>query len=212
MVVDLKIRGFETANLPYTVRLYGVTEEMFDDLVDEDSRAELINGVMIVHSPASLQHDNRGGFLRALMSIYAEERALGLVLGPDSLVHLATCRKFAPDIFFIRQERVPTPLPKQFEGAPDLVVEVLSPLNRSDDLDNKRPAYHEAGVEVIWWVDAEYREVIVDRREADGYHEEIVTEGKLFSSVLEGFWIDVSWLWAEPLPNKMACLQEILQR
>lgn len=210
-MVELKIRGFDTVNLPYTVRLYGVTEEMFDEITDEDTKAELIDGVMIVHSPASLHHEIVGGFLGGLMAFYADAKELGTVVASgNGVVHLATCRKFAPDAFFIRQDRVPSPLPKQFEGAPDLVVEVLSPSNRDDDLENKRPAYHDAGVEEIWFVDMEYQEVIIDRKRGKKYVEEIVTEGRVTSTTLKGFWVDVAWLWSEPLPNRMACLQEIL--
>src|SRR6516165_8010724 len=101
-MVELKF-GPRTVDLPYTVRVAGVTEEMFDELVDEDTRAELIDGVLIVHSPASPRHDNISGFVRTLMRMFAEGRGLGKVFGPDSLVHLATCRKFAPDVFFLKQ-------------------------------------------------------------------------------------------------------------
>jgi Uma2 family endonuclease len=139
-MIEVK-KGTETVNLPYTIRLYGITEAMFDELVDEDTRAELIDGVMIVYSPASVAHDDVSGFIRALMSVYADARRLGKVLGPDSLVRLASGRKCAPDVFFVRQERVPMPLPKEFEGAPDLVVEVLSPSKRYDDLYDKRAIY-----------------------------------------------------------------------
>jgi Uma2 family endonuclease len=203
-MIEVK-RGAETVDLPYTIRLYGVTEALFDELVDEDTRAELIDGVMIVHSPASAVHDDLSGFIRALMRFYADARGLGKVLGPDSLVHLATCRKCAPDVFFVRQERVLTPLPKEFEGAPDLVVEVLSPSNRADDLHDKRPIYRAAGVGEIWFIDPELQQVLVDRQHADGYTEEVVTVGKVSSHIMSGF-----WLWAEPLPNLSLCLQEML--
>ena len=49
-----------------------VAGTMFDEMVDEDTRAELLDGVMMVHSPATVQHDHVSGFLRALMSFYAE--------------------------------------------------------------------------------------------------------------------------------------------
>ena len=57
------------------IQVYDVTEEMFDELVDEDTKAELIDGVMIVHSPASMEHDDIGGFMRGLMSFYSEARS-----------------------------------------------------------------------------------------------------------------------------------------
>ena len=210
-MIEVKL-GVQTIDLPYTLQVYGVTEEIFDELADEDTKAELLDGVMIVHAPASLQHEDVASFLGGLMGFYADAKALGKVISSgNGVVHLASCRKFAPDIFFIRQERVPTPLPKEFEGAPDLVVEVLSLSNRRDDLFAKRPAYHAVGVPEIWFVDTESRRIIVDYKREQGYVEEIVTEDRVLSAVLEGFWIHAPWLWAEPLPNRMACLQEILQ-
>jgi Uma2 family endonuclease len=203
--------GLKTIDLPFMIQVYDVTEEMFDELVDEDTKAELIDGVMIVHSPASMEHDNMGGFTRGLMSFYSDAKGLGAVLGPDSLIHLAPGRKCAPDVFFIRQERVPMPLPKEFEGVPALVVEVLSPSNRRYDLRDKRLIYREAGVGEVWFIDGELRQILVDRRQAGSYTEEILTEGKVFLDSLPGFWLNASWLWANPLPNRFLCLEEILR-
>ena len=203
--------GLKTIDLPFMIQVYDVTEEMFDELVDEDTKAELIDGVMIVHSPASIEHDHIGGFARGLMSFYSDAKELGVVLGPDSLIHLAPGRKCAPDVFFIRQERVPMPLPKEFDGVPELVVEVLSPSNRRYDLHDKRLIYREAGVGEVWFLDAELRRILVDRRRAEGYVEEIMTAGQVSSEVLPGFWLNGSWLWATPLPNRFRCLEEILR-
>jgi Uma2 family endonuclease len=208
-VIEVKC-DIRNIDLPYMIQVYDVTEEMFDELIDEDTKAELIDGVMIVHSPASIEHDDSSGFVRGLMSFFAEARSLGKVLGPGSLIHLAPGRKCAPDVFFIRQERMPMPLPKEFEGVPDLVVEVLSPSNRRYDLRDKRLIYREAGVGEVWFIDAELRRIIMDRRRAGSYVEEIFTEGQVFSEVLPGFWLNASWLWATPLPNRFTCLEEVL--
>lgn len=208
-MVEVKL-GLRTVDLPYTVRILGVSERQFDELVDEDTKAELINGVLVVHSPASIRHDDLGGFLRSLARLYAEARKLGKVLGPDSLIHLATCRKFAPDGFFLELRRVPRRWRKQFEGVPDWILEVLSPSNREDDLEDKRPAYREAGVRELWFVDPDSREVIVDRKRGRSYATSIVSKGRIASSVLRGFWVEAEWLWAEPLPDTMTCLKKIL--
>ncbi len=203
--------GVKGIDLPYMVQVYGVTEEMFDELVDEDTKAELIDGVMIVHSPASMECDNLGGFTRGLMSFYSDAKGLGVVLGPDSLIHLAPGRKCAPDVFFIRRERVPMPLPKEFEGVPDLVVEVLSSSNRRYDFRDKRLIYREAGVGEVWFIDGELRQILVDCRQAGSYTEEMITEGRVFADSLPGFWLNASWLWATPLPNRFMCLEAILR-
>ena len=210
-MLEVKLEGWKTADLPYTVHVFDVTEEMFDEIVDEDTKAELLDEVMIVHSPASLEHENIGSFLGGLMRLYAEERSLGLVIASgNAITRLARSRKVAPDIFFIAKPRVPKPLPKQFDGAPDLAVEILSASNREDDLNRKRPAYRQAGVREIWFIDPESKQVILDRRANDSYEEEIVSAGMVASRVLEGFRINVSWLWSDPLPNLLSCLGEIL--
>jgi Uma2 family endonuclease len=203
--------GGRTIDLPYTIRIHDVTEELFDELVDEDTKAELIDGVMIVHSPATLSHDDLGGFLRTLLRLYANRKKLGKVLGPDSLVHLATCRHLAPDIYFVEAARAPERGHKEFEGAPALVIEVLSPSTRTFDLRDKRPAYRAAGVKEIWFVDPKKEEVLLDRKRGKRYREDVVSAGKVRSGVLEGFGLDVDWLWADPLPDESDCLDEILK-
>jgi Uma2 family endonuclease len=142
---------------------------------------------------------------------YAEHQGLGRVLGPDSLVHLAICRLFAPDLFFIKQRRVTVPMPREFEGSPDHVTEILSPSNREDDLENKRPAYQAATVGEIWIVDPANQEILVDHRRGNRYMHKQVSEGRLTSTVIKGFWIKAEWLWADPLPNALPCLLEILK-
>ena len=202
----------KTVDRPYLVRIPDFTEEMFDDFVDENTKAELFDGVMIVHSPATIEHDDVGGFTRGLMRFYAGRKRLGSVLGPDGIIHLASCRKFCPDLFFVRKERMPRPRPKEFEGAADLIGEVLSPSTRDYDLEDKRSAYREAGVGEIWFLDVANAQVIVDRRGRRGYTEETVARGKVASDVLKGFWLNVPWLWADPLPDPLSCLEKILAK
>ena len=60
-MVEVKI-GFKTVDLPYTSRVYGVTEE----LVDEDTRTASIDGVMAVRSPALLRHEDMASFMGGL--------------------------------------------------------------------------------------------------------------------------------------------------
>jgi Uma2 family endonuclease len=210
IMLELKL-GFRTADLPHPLRIHPVTEEMFDELVNEDVKAELLDGVMIVHSPASPHHDDLAGFLRLLMRYYVAAKKLGKVLGPDSLFRPRPGRRFGPDLFFLEQRRVPRPLPRRhFETVPDLVLEVLSPSNRDEDLEEKRPAYREAGITEIWLVDPDEQHVLVDRRRKKRYTTDTVTTGRVTSAVVPGFWVEADWLWQEPLPNEVDCLQEIL--
>ncbi len=202
--------GKHRLELPYLIRIFGVSESDFDSWTDEDTKAELLDGEMIVHSPTTLRHDYLAGFLSSLMRLYTEAKGSGLVLGPNSIMHLATSRKFAPDILYIRQERVPLPLTKEFEGAADMVVEVLSESTRRYDLGEKRRMYQEAGVTELWFVDEARQQLIIDWKRETGYEREVVRAGQAKSEALPGFWVEAAWLWQEPLPEVMACLQRIL--
>ena len=42
------------------------------------------------------------------------------------------------------------------------------------------------------------------------YLQRTLTGGRIESSAIPGFWIEVSWLWDDPLPNARRCLDEIL--
>src|SRR4051812_45968720 len=113
------------------IRVSGVTDAMFDRLVDEDTKAELIEGAMYVHSPAPMRHDEMGHYFRTLMDCFARRRKLGSVFGPDSLVRLGRGRRYCPDGYFLKRGRLPRGgRPKEFHGVPELMAEVLSPSNR----------------------------------------------------------------------------------
>ena len=207
-MVELKL-GLRTVDLPYMVRIADVTERMFDRMVDEDTKAELIDGVMIVHSPASPEHDDVSGFIRMLLRIYVEEKKLGKVLGPDSLIRVAELRQFAPDWYFVERARVPSKLPKKYPGAAAMVGEVLSPSNREYDLDEKRALYQEEGIEEIWVIDPQEQKVLVDKKRRRSYASTVASRGRVSSTAVPGFWIQAEWLWSDPLPPVLACYEQI---
>ena len=146
------------------------------------------------------------------MATFAEELALGEIFGPDDLIHLATCRRFAPDVFYLPIHLVPNPLPEEeFDEKPELVVEVLSPSNRDYDLSDKRAAYRQAGIREIWFIDQANEEVIIDRRRGRRYTTTVSSAGKVASVALKGFWFRAEWLWAEQPPRLLRCLREIMR-
>jgi Uma2 family endonuclease len=57
----------------------------------------------------------------------------------------------------------------RYEGAPDLVVEILSPSSRSKDQVLKLYKYHNAGVREYWIIDPKYKTVTVHRFEDEDY-------------------------------------------
>lgn len=195
---------------PYLIRVYGISEEEYWRITNEDTKYELIDGVLILHSPATTQHEKIFVFLVTVLNAYVQRHRLGEVLGSRATLHLAPGRNLEPDLFFIASRNLALVQHKRVERTADLVIEILSENTREYDLKEKRPLYQEARVGEIWFVDPDRREVLVDRRQDAGYAELRYSEGRLLSSTATGFWLDVSWLWQDPLPDPLACLQQIL--
>ncbi len=159
---ELVYRG-RVLESPYLIRKYGVTEEEYDQLTDEDTKAELLDGVLIIHSPASTRHETLFMFLISIMNMYVETKGLGRVLGSRQTIHLAYSRKFEPDILFLKAENLKRLGEAQIEGPADVVMEIISENTRDYDLREKRRVYQESGIPEIWFIDEERRRIEVDR-------------------------------------------------
>ncbi len=169
---------------------------------------EYFDGIVYMPSPVSDRHQFQVGFLFHLFDGFRCERGdVGAVLMGPAVLRLSEDRKPEPDLFVRPPGDAAQPQPKAL-----LVVEFLSRSTRAHDLGLKLDAYRAAGIPEIWMCDERDRAVLVERRigPGDSYRSERFTEGRLASTAIPGFWIDVSWLWADPLPNPRRCLEEIL--
>ena len=92
----------------------------------ETQKAELIDGVLVMASPALEVHERLFAFLFKLLGLYVEEHDLGEVRGSRTPVEVAADQVYEPDILFIRRDRLDILQRKGVAGAPDLVIEILS--------------------------------------------------------------------------------------
>lgn len=132
-------------------------------------RTELVRGALIVREPAGYLHGEVVAELAHRLMNHVKANDLGRVLAAETGFKLAsdpdTIR--APDVAFIRKERLPVPPPAGYaELAPDLVVEVLSPDDRPGEVLAKVGDWLQAGVRLVWVVDPQRRVARVYR--ADG--------------------------------------------
>lgn len=195
---------------PYLVRMGGWTLERYLQEAPEDQIWEFAHGELIMHSPATAEHQDLVGFLYWLLRGYCEAKGWGKVLtGPAALRVLPDVIR-EPDIFVVPPEEVEKVRGVPLEVRPALVVEVTSPATRGMDLGEKAAEYREAGIPEYWVVDLERREVVVHR--IAGAEREVVRmrEGTLIGQAVPGFWLEVEWLFQEPLPPAEACLRRIL--
>jgi Uma2 family endonuclease len=134
-------------------------------------RYELVAGELRVMSPAGWRHGRIVSRLNSKLEAFADEQDLGVVFGAETGFRLAsnpdTVR--APDVSFIAKKHLPQQEPKDgfWPGAPDLVAEVLSPGDRTGEVDEKIDAWLSAGSSVVWIVNPKLKTVTVYRSRSD---------------------------------------------
>ena len=101
------------------------------------------------------KHQRITGRLYKLLDDFVEQNQLGEVANAPRDVYLAPRETYQPDILFISQNRIDISAEDKVNGAPDLVVEVLSPSTGYYDLKPKYRAYEKYGVQEYWIVDPE---------------------------------------------------------
>jgi Uma2 family endonuclease len=133
-------------------------------------RHEILDGKLYVTAAPRVNHQRVVRDMGAMMEALARSHGLGEVVGPVT-IHVHDEMVFEPDLVFVRADRLHIVDPEgDVHGVPDLVVEVLSPSNRSYDRNLKRKRYLESGVPEIWLVDINSRSVEVWRRGSERPH------------------------------------------
>jgi Uma2 family endonuclease len=110
----------------------------------EDERWELIDGVAYAMSPAPvIKHQRVAGEFFFRLRLHLGGKPCQPFIAPTD-VHLSDLDVVQPDILVVCDPSKITP--GYIEGAPDVVVEVLSPATAAKDLREKKALYERAGV------------------------------------------------------------------
>ncbi|MDQ3959843.1 MAG: Uma2 family endonuclease, partial [Pseudomonadota bacterium] len=88
---------------PYLIVKPSLSEEEFYRLADEDSDWEYLDGRIVMHSPASDQHEDIFRFLLTLLSTYLDERKGAVVRGSRYPMRLDASWSPEPDILVVRE-------------------------------------------------------------------------------------------------------------
>ncbi|HWI52586.1 MAG TPA: Uma2 family endonuclease [Symbiobacteriaceae bacterium] len=123
-------------------------------LLPEDKRYELIEGELLVTPAPATRHQRILLKLAVRLSVYSEANGLGQVLPAPCDVILSSENVVQPDVLYVVRQRLSIINPAGgVHGAPDLVVEILSPSTASRDQVFKRKLYGKYGVREYWVVD-----------------------------------------------------------
>jgi len=158
----------------------------------EDGKRYQIIGGKLFRMPAPVPYHQRvSRNIEFILHSFVKERDLGEVFDAPCDVVFSNEDVVQPDIFFISKEREYIIGDKHIRGAPDLIVEILSP--RSDYLDRKVKVelYVEYGVKEYWLVDPDRKEVEVLILTREGY-KSMGAFNKSFHSPLLKFEVNLS--------------------
>ena len=172
----------------------------WDDVKDwpEDPRRrfELVHGEIVMSPSANASLAWICSDLQFELTKFVKERALGVIFGSPIDVILAPDLVYVPDLCFVSQGRIEI-IRDQIQGAPDLMIEVISESNRTHDTVVKFRDYAEHGAREYWLVDPREREIStwrgVDRRFE--LIERASPGGRVGTEVLAGLELDPALLF-----------------
>ena len=131
----------------------------------EDHPSELIDGVIYNMASPALRHQSISGAIYRQLWNYVDSQGgdcIPFIAPTDVRLDRDERTMVVPDVFVICQpddDRMDND--KYINGAPDLIIEVLSPSTRRKDMFTKLHKYEEAGVREYWIVDPNKEKVIV---------------------------------------------------
>jgi len=121
----------------------------------EDKRYEILDGELRVVPAPNIRHQRISGNLEWALRELIRTTGSGEILHAPCDVVFSEENVVQPDILYVRKERAGIIGETHIRGAPDLVVEILSPESRKRDLEVKRKIYAGFGVTEYWIVDPE---------------------------------------------------------
>jgi Uma2 family endonuclease len=159
----------------------------------DEPRCELLYGRLLVTPAPKVRHQLVVGRIHHLLLDFADRRGGFAIASPVDVV-LADHSVVQPDVIYVSKSRSAI-VRDRVEGAPDLVVEVLSPGTARRDIGEKLRLYAEAGVAEYWVVDPVLGTFEFLENAADGYCVR-VPEGVTYrSAAVAGLELDLAAFW-----------------
>jgi Uma2 family endonuclease len=171
-----------------------LTYEHLRHTPDDGKRYEILEGELVVTDSPTTAHQQIVGNLFEVLR-QAQRGGHGRAyIGPVDVVLHDTEAVVVPDVVFIAKDRLAIVKEKAIIGAPDLIVEILSPSTRNRDLVLKLRQYANHGVRWYWVIDPDRREVRVFEWKDGAYEEHGVLRpgAKLSSPLFPGVETDVA--------------------
>jgi len=159
----------------------------------EGAPYQLIGGELVMTPSPVPYHQIVSRRIEFELLKFVEERRLGEVIYAPIDVYLSETETYQPDIIFISKERLNIIGEKKIEGAPDLVIEILSESTAYYDLRHKKRVYEASGVREYWIVDPMEKgiEVYENMNGEFKVFSKAIEKGRVNSKLLQGFGVEL---------------------
>ena len=149
-----------------------LTAEDLLRLSTEGGRYELIAGELRTLAPSGEMHGGLAATFTTYLNVYVMAQRLGRVFAAETGFLVATDPDtvLAPDVAFVRAERLGVASNGYRRGAPDLVVEIVSPSDRYTEVEEKVATWLEYGTRMVIVVNPRRRSLTVYRSMVDVRH------------------------------------------
>jgi len=190
-----------------TVDTIPMSYEDFLEWYDGDAgrRGEWVDGEVIPFMMTSDRHARVVTILVSLLTNYFLLRPGGRVFGQSFELRSRSLAAREPDVFVAFDAHLDRLEEMRFVGAADIVVEVISRDSVTRDRNVKHAEYEASGIPEYWLIDPRTGRERIDLfqiddrgnyRAAQAHH-----DGRIYSSILPGVWLDPTWLSRDDMPN-----------
>jgi Uma2 family endonuclease len=205
-------------NLPESIQLSGdyivlkpnITESEFWEIANEDTNFELIDGVLVIHSPASTEHEQIFHQLSQIFAILLEEPKHGQVFGSRLVMRLSPKWNVEPDLMILSPQNYQRITPTRIEGPADLVFEILSDSTREIDLTKKIPYYLNNGVKEVWIIDPKFESIEIHNSTNIRTYSKTQDEDWVSSTIIPQIRIKGKWVWNRTEYPAIKIIRQIL--
>lgn len=182
----------ETATT-YPSKKKNYTYKDYLELPDDKNRYEIINGELVMTPAPKINHQRISGIIELQLRLFVEKNKLGEVFDAPCDVFLTEKDIVQPDILFVSNENKKIITEDNIKGAPELVIEIISPTTAYYDLIEKKELYEKFGVKEYWIVDPkkQWVEIYTPTNKKFKLAQRIEKSGQVSSKLLKGFQLEL---------------------
>jgi Uma2 family endonuclease len=195
VIIDEQILFYrENANEVVFTQISDEQEYTADDYMQlpENAPYQLINGKLIYMAAAILKHSDISQNLNFELMAFVRKNNSGKVFVAPTDVHFDEGNVFQPDLLYVSISRSNI-LQRWIYGAPDFIVEILSPGTENIDRNRKMKIYGKYNVIEYWIVSPEEKqiEIYYNKRRKMQLIQTVSRSGKIVSKAIKGFEVEL---------------------